>query len=70
MLEKTSKSPDYNRLIYEHPLSECTFKEYNLTADWKRRHEMMTPLFVDTLSSMNNSLMETSTLGANNKYNN
>lgn len=51
LLERTSKSPDYNRLIYENPLSECTFREYNLTADWRRRHEMMTPLFVDTLSS-------------------
>lgn len=51
LLEKTSKSPDYNRLIYESPLSECTFREYNLSADWKMRHEMMTPLFVDTISS-------------------
>lgn len=56
LLEKTSKSPDYNRLIYENPLSECTFREYNLTADWKRRHEMMTPLFMDTINSMNGSL--------------
>lgn len=55
LLEKTSKSPDYNRLIYENPLSECTFREYNLTADWRRRHEMMTPLFVDTLSSIADS---------------
>ena len=48
ILERTSKSPDYNRFIYENPLSECTFREYNLSADWRRRHEMMTPLFVDT----------------------
>jgi len=26
LLEMTSKSPDYNRHIFEHPLSECTFK--------------------------------------------
>lgn len=51
LLERTSKSPDYKRLIYENPLSECTFREYNLTADWRRRHEMMTPLFVDTFNS-------------------
>jgi DNA-dependent protein kinase catalytic subunit len=51
LLERTSKSPDYNRLVYENPLSECVFREYNLTADWRRRHEMMTPLFVDTLAS-------------------
>lgn len=65
LLERTSKSPDYNRLIYESPLSECTFRDYNLTADWKRRHEMMTPLFVDTLSSQNpsSSLEPTATIG-------
>ncbi|CAF0815340.1 unnamed protein product [Brachionus calyciflorus] len=51
LLEKTSKSPDFNRLIYENPLSECIFKEYNLTADWRRRHEIMTPLFVETISN-------------------
>lgn len=52
LLEKTSKSPDYNRLVYENPLSECTFVDYNLSADWRRRHEIMTPLFVDTLNSL------------------
>lgn len=68
LLERTSKSPDYNRLIYESPLSECIFREYNLTADWKRRHEMMTPLFVDTISSQNQLSLEppTGTIGNNN----
>lgn len=51
LLEKTSKSPDYNRFIYENPLSECVFREYNLSADWRRRHEMMTPLFIETVNS-------------------
>ena len=26
LLEMTSKSPDYNREIFEHPLSECKFE--------------------------------------------
>lgn len=26
LLEMTSKSPDYQRQIFEHPLSECTFR--------------------------------------------
>ena len=26
LLEMTSKSPDYNRSMFEHPLSECTFR--------------------------------------------
>ena len=51
LLEKTSKSPDYNRLIYENPLSECVFREYNLSADWRRRNEIMTPLFAETVTN-------------------
>ena len=26
LLEMTSRSPDYNREIFEHPLSECNFE--------------------------------------------
>ena len=51
LLEKTSKSPDYKRFIFDTPLMECTFREYNLPIDWWRRHEVMTPLFVETLST-------------------
>lgn len=58
LLEKTSKSPDYNKLIFENPLSECTFRDYNLSADWRRRYEMMTPLFVDTISSLTSDTNE------------
>ena len=50
LLEKTSKSPDYKRLIYDTPLMQCQFREYNLPIDWWRRHEVMTPLFAESLS--------------------
>ena len=69
LLEKTSKSPDYNRLVYENPLSECIFVDYNLSADWRRRYEIMTPLFVDTLNSFPQDLdifTKTSSFSANN----
>jgi DNA-dependent protein kinase catalytic subunit len=56
LLEKTSKSPDYNRFIFENPLSECSFREYNLTPDWRRRHEMMTPLFVESQANDSQSV--------------
>jgi DNA-dependent protein kinase catalytic subunit len=58
LLEKTSKSPDFNRFIYENPLSECVFREYNLSADWRRRHEMMTPLFIETVNSFQDSSLQ------------
>ena len=68
LLEKTSKSPDYNRLVYEQPLSQCTFREYNLTADWRRRHDMMTPLFVETISTLNEQLSQADFKSVNNNH--
>ncbi|XP_074649158.1 DNA-dependent protein kinase catalytic subunit-like [Tubulanus polymorphus] len=51
LLEMTSKSPDYNREIFEHPLSECRFEDYNVHSSWRQRHATMTPLFVETQAS-------------------
>eukprot|EP00106_Octopus_bimaculoides_P010915 XP_014778357.1 PREDICTED: DNA-dependent protein kinase catalytic subunit-like [Octopus bimaculoides] len=51
LLEMTSKSPEYNREIFEYPLAECQFKEYKVKSSWQHRHSTMTPLFFDALSS-------------------
>ncbi|KAH9508229.1 hypothetical protein Btru_050515 [Bulinus truncatus] len=48
LLEATSKSPDYQREIFEHPLSDCTFQDYSLHSSWRQRHAVMTPLFANT----------------------
>jgi len=50
------------RCFKENPLSECQFREYNLSADWRKRHEIMTPLFVETINS---SLSDQSSLAFN-----
>ncbi|CAL1543153.1 unnamed protein product [Lymnaea stagnalis] len=49
LLQATSKSPDYQREIFEHALSECTFQEYSVHSSWRQRHAVMTPLFASTL---------------------
>ncbi|KAK7005038.1 DNA-dependent protein kinase catalytic subunit, partial [Biomphalaria glabrata] len=48
LLEATSKSPDYQREIFEHALSECTFQDYSVHSSWRQRHAVMTPLFAST----------------------
>ncbi|KAK0048622.1 DNA-dependent protein kinase catalytic subunit, partial [Biomphalaria pfeifferi] len=48
LLEATSKSPDYQREIFEHALSECPFQDYSVHSSWRRRHAVMTPLFAST----------------------
>ncbi|CAD5112585.1 DgyrCDS1798 [Dimorphilus gyrociliatus] len=56
LLEMTSKSPDFNKELFDRPLSECKFSEFNVTHSWRRRHTMNS-LFID------NSLMDSTQAG-------
>ncbi|KAF6100707.1 protein kinase, DNA-activated, catalytic subunit [Phyllostomus discolor] len=51
LLEMTSMSPDYLNPVFEHPLSECRFQEYNIDSDWRFRSTVLTPMFVETQAS-------------------
>uniref|UniRef100_F6W6L3 DNA-dependent protein kinase catalytic subunit n=1 Tax=Monodelphis domestica TaxID=13616 RepID=F6W6L3_MONDO len=53
LLEMTSKSPDYSRYMFEHPLSECKFQEYSIDSDWRFRSTVHTPMFIETQASQN-----------------
>uniref|UniRef100_A0A8D0GIE8 DNA-dependent protein kinase catalytic subunit n=1 Tax=Sphenodon punctatus TaxID=8508 RepID=A0A8D0GIE8_SPHPU len=48
LLEMTSKSPDYSRQMFEHPLSECKFQEFTIDSNWRYRSTVLTPMFVET----------------------
>ncbi|GFO12453.1 DNA-dependent protein kinase catalytic subunit [Plakobranchus ocellatus] len=48
LLEATSRSPDYQRPVFEHALTECTFQDYSVHSSWRQRHAAMTPLFAVT----------------------
>uniref|UniRef100_T1IKI7 DNA-dependent protein kinase catalytic subunit CC3 domain-containing protein n=1 Tax=Strigamia maritima TaxID=126957 RepID=T1IKI7_STRMM len=45
LLEMASRSPDYNRKIFEYPLTECNFVDYSVNYAWNARHSVMTPMF-------------------------
>ncbi|CAF1189299.1 unnamed protein product, partial [Adineta ricciae] len=46
LLERTTHSPDYHYLIFEHPLDKCAFQEFPLACNWRQRHHTYTtPLF-------------------------
>ncbi|KAM8881271.1 DNA-dependent protein kinase catalytic subunit [Synchiropus picturatus] len=51
LLETTSQSPDFQRNMFEYPLSECTFQDYVIDSNWRFRSTVMTPMFVETQSS-------------------
>ncbi|XP_072708622.1 DNA-dependent protein kinase catalytic subunit isoform X1 [Ciconia boyciana] len=48
LLEMTSKSPDYSRKIFEHPLSECKFQDFVIDSSWRYQSTVLTPMFVET----------------------
>ncbi|XP_076075287.1 DNA-dependent protein kinase catalytic subunit-like [Mytilus galloprovincialis] len=51
VLEMTSKSPDYQREIFELPLEDCKFQDLSVKSSWRHRHAAMTPLFATTLAT-------------------
>ncbi|XP_072042849.1 DNA-dependent protein kinase catalytic subunit-like [Amphiura filiformis] len=56
LLEMTSKSPDYKREVFEHPLSECKFEDITIDHSWKKRNlAISTPMFVETQASQSSS---------------
>ena len=50
LLELTSRSPDYDRSMFDSPLSECQFHEKAIDLSWRSRHVAMTPLFAASQS--------------------
>nr|XP_039264534.1 DNA-dependent protein kinase catalytic subunit-like [Styela clava] len=51
LLQAASRSPDFERAIFEHPLSECVFQDVIVDHTWQHRHSTMNPMFVETISS-------------------
>nr|XP_054607336.1 DNA-dependent protein kinase catalytic subunit isoform X2 [Nothobranchius furzeri] len=64
LLEMTSRSPDFNRNMFEYPLSECTFQDYVIDSNWRFRSTVMTPMFVETQSSQGPDSLTASQSGA------
>ncbi|XP_064405997.1 DNA-dependent protein kinase catalytic subunit-like isoform X2 [Halichondria panicea] len=60
LLELTSRSPDFNRSVFDDPLSECKFEEYRgLDISWQQRHLTLTPMFAATLASSPGGTLQT-----------
>ncbi|KAG8442079.1 hypothetical protein GDO86_011029, partial [Hymenochirus boettgeri] len=51
LLEMTSRSPDYTRKMFEHPLSECKFQDYTVDSSWRFHNTILTPMFLETQAS-------------------
>nr|XP_019943216.1 PREDICTED: DNA-dependent protein kinase catalytic subunit [Paralichthys olivaceus] len=64
LLEMTSQSPDFQRNMFEYPLSECTFQDYVIDSNWRFRSTVMTPMFVATQSTQSPESAAASQAGA------
>ncbi|XP_034023252.1 DNA-dependent protein kinase catalytic subunit-like [Thalassophryne amazonica] len=64
LLEMTSQSPDFQRNMFEYPLSECIFQDYVIDSSWRSRTTVMTPMFVETQSSQGQESPAASQSGA------
>ncbi|KAG0714954.1 DNA-dependent protein kinase catalytic subunit [Chionoecetes opilio] len=56
LLEATRYSADYQRDIFQQPLTLCKFKEMRVSPAWKARHASMIPLFMETQASSDSTL--------------
>lgn len=55
LLLLTNHSPDINRHLFEHPLSNCTWRDMPIDAGWRMKNFQMTPLFVATQGGSSSS---------------
>ncbi|CAN9506484.1 unnamed protein product [Ophioblennius macclurei] len=64
LLEMTSQSPDFSRNMFEYALSECTFQDYVIDSNWRFRSTVMTPMFVETQTSLGPESLSATQSGA------
>ncbi|KAJ3665343.1 hypothetical protein Zmor_000841 [Zophobas morio] len=51
LLDIIKQSDEYNELLFEHPLEDCDFENYELQTNWRMRHLSVVPLFAETVRS-------------------
>ncbi|KAJ8918257.1 hypothetical protein NQ315_014127 [Exocentrus adspersus] len=50
LISALNSQPDFNNVIFEHPLEDCNFEEYRLQLNWRLQHPSVVPLFAETLT--------------------
>nr|CAD7432490.1 unnamed protein product [Timema monikensis] len=55
LLEATALGPDFNRKIFDHPLSACKFEDLKVLVSWRAQHTSIAPMFAETFVSQPNT---------------
>lgn len=45
----------FNDLLFEHPLEDCNFEDYELQTNWRLQHPSVVPLFAETFQTFDPS---------------
>ncbi|KAK7063259.1 hypothetical protein SK128_028362 [Halocaridina rubra] len=64
LLEATSRSADYQRSIFDQPLTECKFWDMKVSTAWQARHASMIPMFAETQRTGSYSATQSSDIHA------
>lgn len=56
LLESCCTDLDYDQKIFQHPLHDCKFEEFNLTVSWREKNVSNVPKYADTIASQLNNL--------------
>lgn len=51
VMARCSASPDFSKTVFEHPLDECKFVDFQLDTSWRMRNSNFHRLFAETYSS-------------------
>lgn len=51
LLEACKHTPEYNKLMFEHPLSDCKFDDYRMLINWRARYASMAPMFASNIDT-------------------
>ncbi|XP_021944654.2 DNA-dependent protein kinase catalytic subunit isoform X3 [Folsomia candida] len=51
ILQRCSVAPDFQKTIFDKPLEDCVFHEFNLDRSWRTKQASFLPLFAESISS-------------------
>ncbi|CAH1171231.1 unnamed protein product [Phaedon cochleariae] len=55
LMALATRSEHYDSELFQHPLEDCDFEEYQLQTDWRLQHPSVVPMFAETLRTFDGS---------------
>lgn len=56
LISLISDGDKFDDLLFEHPLEDCNFEDYQLQTNWRLQHPSVVPLFAETFQSFDSDM--------------